>query len=151
MRDKNQLIPGCSSSLIKSYQLLRFSNVSDDILENYDPSDPWVLVAMLAITFKTFTSYPLLAFCGRAGDDLEIFSTVSFTWLIVGILNDIHVVYRLSYAGIDSLWIELRGFTGLEQERGEFTRRFLQATVWFVSSLVFALLIPGILFVDIMS
>jgi len=100
-------------SIAAVYGYLTFGgNVSDDILENYDPSDPWVLVAMLAITFKTFTSYPLLAFCGRAG--------------------------------IDSLWIELRGFTGLEQERGEFTRRVFQATVWFVSSLVFALLIPGI-------
>ena len=80
---------------------------------------------------------------------MVVLSTVSFTWLIVGILND--KVYRLSYAGIDSLWIKLRGFTGLEQEGGEFTRRIFQATVWFVSSLVFALLIPGILFVDIMS
>jgi len=100
-------------SIAAVYGYLTFGgNVSDDILQNYDPSDPWVLIAMLAITFKTFTSYPLLTFCGRAG--------------------------------IDSLWVKLRGLSGLEQNQGERLRRVIQATIWFVSSVAFALLIPGI-------
>jgi len=87
-------------------------NVSDDILQNYDPNDPWVLVAMVAITLKTFTSYPLLSFCGRAG--------------------------------VDSLWVKLRGLSASEETHGERRRRVFQASLWFFSSIALAILTPGI-------
>jgi len=100
-------------SVAAVYGYLTFGgNVSDDILQNYNPSDPAVLIAMLAISFKTFTSYPLLAFCGRAG--------------------------------VDSLWVKARGIDALEEVRGERKRRVVQASIWFISSVAFALLIPGI-------
>lgn len=87
-------------------------NVADDILINYNPSDPFVLAAMIAIAFKTYTTYPLLMFCGRTG--------------------------------VDSLWVGLRGLTEEQEVSGERQRRFLQATIWFFSSVVFAIYIPGI-------
>jgi len=45
------------------------SNVDPDILSNYDADDPLVLAGLLAMAFKTYTTYPLLIFCGRTGID----------------------------------------------------------------------------------
>ena len=41
--------------------------VSEDIVSNYDASKPSVLLALIAISLKTFTTYPILLFCGREG------------------------------------------------------------------------------------
>ena len=41
------------------------SNVEDDILSNYSATEPMVMVALIAMAAKTFTSYPILLFCGR--------------------------------------------------------------------------------------
>ena len=41
------------------------SNVEDDILSNYSATEPLVMVALIAMAAKTFTSYPILLFCGR--------------------------------------------------------------------------------------
>ena len=41
------------------------SNVEDDILSNYSATKPTVMVALIAMAAKTFTSYPILLFCGR--------------------------------------------------------------------------------------
>ncbi|XP_023348632.1 putative sodium-coupled neutral amino acid transporter 7 isoform X2 [Eurytemora carolleeae] len=41
------------------------SNVSNDILENYSASNPWVLIALISMALKTYTTYPILLFCGR--------------------------------------------------------------------------------------
>jgi sodium-coupled neutral amino acid transporter 7/8 len=43
------------------------SKVVGDILENYSGSDPWVLTALIFMALKTYTTYPILLFCGREG------------------------------------------------------------------------------------
>nr|CAD7440196.1 unnamed protein product [Timema bartmani] len=48
------------------YGYLTFgSNVSSDILESYDSSKPVVIAGIIAIAVKTYTTYPILLFCGR--------------------------------------------------------------------------------------
>ncbi|KAK3927420.1 Putative sodium-coupled neutral amino acid transporter 7 [Frankliniella fusca] len=47
------------------------SLVTSDILESYSGENPFVLLGIGAIAIKTFTTYPLLLFCGR-----EAISTV---------------------------------------------------------------------------
>lgn len=41
------------------------SYVESDILESYSGENPFVLLGIVAIGIKTFTSYPLMLFCGR--------------------------------------------------------------------------------------
>ena len=41
------------------------SNVASDILQNYSAHDPFVMVALIAMALKTYTTYPILLFCGR--------------------------------------------------------------------------------------
>jgi len=49
-----------------TYGYLTFgSNITSDVLEAYDASDPSVLIAIVAIAIKTYTTYPILLFCGR--------------------------------------------------------------------------------------
>ena len=49
-----------------SFGYLTFgSNVESDILESYDADDPTVLIAIVAIAIKTYSTYPILLFCGR--------------------------------------------------------------------------------------
>jgi sodium-coupled neutral amino acid transporter 7/8 len=43
------------------------ANVLDDILENYSASNVWVLIALISMALKTYTTYPILLFCGREG------------------------------------------------------------------------------------
>jgi len=43
------------------------SKVSPDILLNYSASRPSVMVALIAMALKTYTTYPILLFCGREG------------------------------------------------------------------------------------
>eukprot|EP00088_Acartia_fossae_P013806 TRINITY_DN17302_c0_g1_i6.p1 TRINITY_DN17302_c0_g1~~TRINITY_DN17302_c0_g1_i6.p1 ORF type:complete len:489 (-),score=35.35 TRINITY_DN17302_c0_g1_i6:173-1639(-) len=43
------------------------SHVLDDILENYSGSNVWVLIALIFMALKTYTTYPILLFCGREG------------------------------------------------------------------------------------
>ena len=38
--------------------------ITTDILLSYDP-DPEVLIAVVLIAVKTYTTYPILLFCGR--------------------------------------------------------------------------------------
>ncbi|VDI40249.1 solute carrier family 38 (sodium-coupled neutral amino acid transporter), member 7/8 [Mytilus galloprovincialis] len=40
-------------------------HITADILLSYDP-DIWVIIAVILIAFKTYTTYPILLFCGRA-------------------------------------------------------------------------------------
>jgi len=40
-------------------------NVADDILLNYSAKQPTVMVALIAMAAKTYTTYPILLFCGR--------------------------------------------------------------------------------------
>jgi sodium-coupled neutral amino acid transporter 7/8 len=48
------------------YGYLTFgSYVTSDILESYSGSDVPVLVGIIAIAIKTYTTYPILLFCGR--------------------------------------------------------------------------------------
>ncbi|XP_037070828.1 putative sodium-coupled neutral amino acid transporter 7 [Pollicipes pollicipes] len=39
--------------------------VTSDVLMSYDARDPWVMVGIVAIAVKTYTTYPILLFCGR--------------------------------------------------------------------------------------
>ena len=39
--------------------------VADDILLNYSANQPTVLIALIAMAAKTYTTYPILLFCGR--------------------------------------------------------------------------------------
>jgi len=43
------------------------SKVSEDILTNYSASKPSVMIALIAMALKTYTTYPILLFCGREG------------------------------------------------------------------------------------
>merc|ERR1712142_510502 len=43
------------------------SLVSPDILTNYSASKPSVMIALIAMALKTYTTYPILLFCGREG------------------------------------------------------------------------------------
>lgn len=43
------------------------SLIDDDILTNYSASNPAVLIALIAMALKTYTTYPILLFCGREG------------------------------------------------------------------------------------
>ena len=39
--------------------------VTSDVLMSYDARDPWVMTGIVAIAVKTYTTYPILLFCGR--------------------------------------------------------------------------------------
>ena len=41
--------------------------VDNDILMSYDAKKPEVMVAILAMALKTYSTYPILLFCGREG------------------------------------------------------------------------------------
>ena len=41
------------------------SKVDDDIISNYSANKPTVMVALIAMAAKTYTTYPILLFCGR--------------------------------------------------------------------------------------
>merc|ERR1711913_73740 len=43
------------------------SYVKADILTNYNAKEPAVMVALVMMALKTFTTYPILLFCGREG------------------------------------------------------------------------------------
>jgi len=45
------------------------TGVEHDILMNYDPKSPAVLVAVIMIAVKTFTAYPVNLYCGRTAID----------------------------------------------------------------------------------
>jgi sodium-coupled neutral amino acid transporter 7/8 len=45
------------------------SKVSGDILSDYSATKPSVMVALIAMAAKTYTTYPILLFCGREGLD----------------------------------------------------------------------------------
>ena len=39
--------------------------INEDILLNYSASQPTVMIALIAMAAKTYTTYPILLFCGR--------------------------------------------------------------------------------------
>lgn len=43
--------------------------MSEDIISDYSASKPMVMVALIAMAAKTYTTYPILLFCGREGLD----------------------------------------------------------------------------------
>ncbi|XP_026277621.1 putative sodium-coupled neutral amino acid transporter 7 [Frankliniella occidentalis] len=88
------------------------SLVTSDILESYSGENPFVLLGIGAIAIKTFTTYPLLLFCGR-----EAISTV---------------------------WCELFGSSQTEIALTEFRRRVTIASLWFISTLLIAVVSPDI-------
>ncbi|XP_076370677.1 sodium-coupled neutral amino acid transporter 7-like isoform X1 [Tachypleus tridentatus] len=61
-------------SVAASFGYLTFgSNVASDILVSYNAKDPVVLIGVVAFAVKTYTTYPILLFCGRTAiDDLYL-------------------------------------------------------------------------------
>eukprot|EP00091_Calanus_sinicus_P003259 TRINITY_DN1341_c0_g1_i3.p1 TRINITY_DN1341_c0_g1~~TRINITY_DN1341_c0_g1_i3.p1 ORF type:complete len:172 (-),score=38.35 TRINITY_DN1341_c0_g1_i3:328-780(-) len=43
------------------------SLISEDIISNYNANRPSVMLALVAMSLKTYTTYPILLFCGREG------------------------------------------------------------------------------------
>jgi sodium-coupled neutral amino acid transporter 7/8 len=53
-------------TLAGAYGYLTFGSfVTSDILESYTGYDIPVLIGIVAIAVKTYTTYPILLFCGR--------------------------------------------------------------------------------------
>jgi len=71
-------------------------NVADDILLNYSATQPTVMIALIAMAAKTYTTYPILLFCGR-----EALSTIIKDMLISEDTERKEVVRRYVIA---SLW-----------------------------------------------
>ncbi|PSN36759.1 putative sodium-coupled neutral amino acid transporter 7 [Blattella germanica] len=100
-------------SLAGIYGYLTFGSlVSSDVLESYSGSNVIVLIGIVAIAVKTYTTYPILLFCGR--------EAVSNLWVIVRHSNDSDVAVT------------------------EKKRRITIATVWFILTLLLALVSPDI-------
>ncbi|KAL6259246.1 hypothetical protein P5V15_009165 [Pogonomyrmex californicus] len=78
-------------------------NVPSDILQGYSDKSTVVTVAIIAIAFKNFTTYPIVLYCGRDA--------------LLGIFN----------VNVDRLSV-----------------RIIVALIWFVLSLVIAILVPDI-------
>lgn len=90
------------------------SKISNDIFESYDANDPFVLVAIIAFAVKTFTTYPILCFCGNAA--------VSDLWL-------------------DSKYAQ--GVLEVDPKMKE-RFRLISVTIWFIMTLALAVFIPNI-------
>ena len=103
------------------------SKVDDDIISNYSATKPSVMVALIAMAAKTYTTYPILLFCGRS----ESFRYLMFKY------------FSLFREGLDSLLKDLV----LSEEgalRWEKTRRVVIATTWFILTMILAIEIPDI-------
>ncbi|KAJ9578145.1 hypothetical protein L9F63_024993, partial [Diploptera punctata] len=88
------------------------SLVTSDILESYSGSNVLVLIGIVAIAIKTYTTYPILLFCGREA--------------------------------VNNLWVNLSHCGDSDVALTERRRRITIATVWFVLTLVLALVSPDI-------
>ena len=104
------------------------SNVDADILSNYDANDPLVLAGLIAMAFKTYTTYPLIIFCGRTGVD----SLVFLAWKR----------WRRSGGGREEVEEEENDEEAL-WERGEKTRRVVLVSLWFSVTLAISMIVPG--------
>lgn len=98
-----------------TYGYLTFgSKIASDILESYDATDPYILVALLAISIKSVSTYPVLGYCGiEAVCDLWVDSQAA-----QGVLQlDPRIAERF---------------------------RVITVSVWFTLSLMFAVFMPDI-------
>ncbi|XP_023705826.1 putative sodium-coupled neutral amino acid transporter 7 [Cryptotermes secundus] len=86
--------------------------VTSDILESYSGSDMLVLIGILAIAIKTYTTYPILLFCGREA--------------------------------VSNLWANLLHNSESDVAVMERRRRVTIATIWYILTLVLAVLSPDI-------
>lgn len=88
------------------------SNVTADIMVQYDASDPFVMIGILALIIKMITTYPPMIVCGRGA--------------------------------LDGLYAEFTNMPADKFITGEFTRRLVITSIWFVTSLLVALFTPNI-------
>lgn len=100
-------------TLAGAYGYLTFgSYVTSDILESYSGYDILVLVGIIAIGVKTYTTYPILLFCGREA--------------------------------VSNLWSNLLHSNESDVAVTERRRRVTIATVWFILTLILAIISPDI-------
>ena len=117
-----------SVTIVHSLRYWTFgSNVDADILSNYDADDPLVLVGLIAMAFKTYTTYPLIIFCGRTGVD----SLAFLAWKR----------WRTRSSGIEAGEKDVDDDTVWES--GEKKMRIIQVSVWFFSTLAISMVAPG--------
>lgn len=98
-----------------TYGYLTFgSKISSDILESYDANDPYILVAIVAISIKSVSTYPIISYCGvDAVCDLWVDSQAA-----QGVLQvDPRITERF---------------------------RLFTVTLWFILSVIFAVFLPDI-------
>jgi len=102
-------------SVAASFGYLTFgSNVRSDILMSYDAHDPYVLVAIIAISIKTYSTYPILSFCGNAA--------------VMDLWRDLSRSF--GYSEVNAAAYE--------------KVRIISITIWFSISLLCAVLLPNI-------
>jgi hypothetical protein len=57
-------------------------NVPADILQAYDATKPYVLIAIIALAAKSCATYPILAFCGRYDNQSDVSKKVALIFMI---------------------------------------------------------------------
>lgn len=88
------------------------SHVAPDIMEQYDATDPIVLIGIGALAVKMITTYPQLVVCGRGA--------------------------------LDGLYAEFAKLTTDQFISGEYKRRIVVTTLWFLTTVLLAVLTPNI-------
>ena len=139
------------------------SNVEDDILSNYSATEPLVMVALIAMAAKTFTSYPILLFCGRFESLYPCLLLFSFVLRegLDSLLKDL----VLSEESAER-WEKVRWVMICHEHHGDWSiilsiilgsywdhnvyypicqvRRVVIATTWFLLTVILAIQIPNI-------
>ncbi len=99
-----------------TYGYLTFGDlIASDVLLSYNSSDPAVIVAILAISIKTYTTYPILCFCGNAA------------------VTDLWVEYQEAFRGV------------MEVDEDKKNKvRLTSVCIWFTLTVLVAIFMPNI-------
>ena len=100
------------------------SKVNVDILLSYDGQRPEVIIGILAMALKTVFTYPILLFCGREAMKAAI--------------GDVKALFRRQVDENDT------ESTPPTSSFNELVQRIAIVLVWFILSIVFAILVPNI-------
>lgn len=88
------------------------SLIAPDIMEQYDATDPVVLIGIGALVIKMITTYPQLVVCGRGA--------------------------------LDGLYAEFAKLSTDDFIKGEYKRRIIVTTIWFITTVLLSVLTPNI-------